>query len=139
MLMQSTGDVGMEWSDAVDCLPMKRLGIVAILTAGILAALLLVPPSGPRSLRTFDPDRVADLELDMWQAYYRKERLRLFRGLVTLLHEQNRYSWARALQAGFHLARQPPVSADMREGYDTVLPDLERVYTIQKGLVRREL
>jgi hypothetical protein len=55
---------------------------------GLLAALLAVTavvsiigvraPAGPRSLRVFDPDRMADLEARMWQAYYRKENLRLF-------------------------------------------------------------
>ena len=112
---------------------MKRLTVAAFLGAGVLLTFLLIPPSGPRSLRAFDPDRVADLELDMWQAYYRKERLRLFRGLVTLLHEQNRYSWAKALQAGFHLARAAARFGDLRDGYQTVLPDLERAYSIQKA------
>jgi hypothetical protein len=41
-------------------------------------------------VRAFQPDRLADLELDMWQAYYRDERLRLFRGLVTTPREQYR-------------------------------------------------
>ena len=31
-------------------------------------------PPGPRSLRAFDPDRTAALELDMWQAYYAKAK-----------------------------------------------------------------
>jgi hypothetical protein len=36
----------------------------------VLAAIALAffPPPGPRSLRTFDRDRTADLELEMWQA-----------------------------------------------------------------------
>jgi hypothetical protein len=89
-------------------------------------------PPGPRSLRVFDPDRMASLELDMWQAYYKKERLRLFRGLVTMLHEQNRYSWFRASQAGFHLARAAARFGDMRDDYERVLPDLERAYTIER-------
>jgi hypothetical protein len=111
---------------------MKRLVIAGVIAAGLLLTFLLIPPSGPRSLRAFDPERVADLELDMWQAYYRKERFRLFQGLVTLLHEQNRYSWAKALQAGFYLARAAARFGDLRDGYDTVLPDLERAYAIQK-------
>ena len=42
---------------------------------------------------------MADLELDMWQAYDRKERLRLFNGLVVTLREQYRYRWADAVRA----------------------------------------
>ena len=111
---------------------MTRLGLVALVLAIVLLGLVVIPPPGPRSLRTFEPDRVADLELDMWQAYYRKERVRLFRGLVTLLHNQNRYSWARSVQAGFHLARAAAQFGDMRSGYEAVLPDLERAYAIQR-------
>jgi hypothetical protein len=110
----------------------------AIALAGVLAlasVVLTVPPAGPRSLRMFDPDRVAALELDMWQAYYAKQNVRLFRGLVTLLHEQNRYSWARAGQAGFHLARAAARFGNLRADYQTVLPDLERAYAIQKAWV----
>ena len=41
-------------------------------------------------MRAFDPDRLADLEVRMWQAYYAKERSRLVGLLVTMLHEQYR-------------------------------------------------
>ena len=81
--------------------------------AGVAVVLLVavgfsfVPPSGPRSLRVFDPDRTADLELDMWQAYYDKRNVRLFADLVTLLHEQNRYSWATARTLRFRRSRWP--------------------------------
>ena len=83
-------------------------------------------------MRVFDADRLATLELDMWQAYYRKETLRLFRGLVITLHEQYRYSWAKATEAAFHLARAARTFSDLRSGYDVVLPDLERAYTIAR-------
>jgi len=68
---------------------MRRL-VAAVLVTVLVAAVALIPPSGPRSLRVFDPDREAALEVDIWQAYYAHENLRLFRGLVTLLHEQYR-------------------------------------------------
>ena len=89
-------------------------------------------PAGPRSLRVFEPQRTADLELRMWQAYYRKEKLRLFALLVTLLHEQNRYPWSKATVAGFHLARAAAVFGDARGDYDRVLPDLVRAYAIAR-------
>src|SRR5437762_8009892 len=44
----------------------------------------LMPPRGPRSLRRFDAERLADLEFGMWQAYYAKERLGLVRLLVEM-------------------------------------------------------
>jgi hypothetical protein len=92
------------------------------------AFVLLKPPSGPRSLRVFDPERMATLEVDMWQAYYRKENVRLFRGLLLTLHEQYRYSWAQAAVTGFYLARAAASFATMTSNYDRVLPDLERAY-----------
>src|SRR6476646_10756644 len=101
----------------------------AVLTAG---AFFFIAPSGPRSLRIFDPDRTADLELDMWQAYYDKRNVRLFTDLVTLLHEQNRYSWARATQAGFHLAHAAATFGNLRSEYEQVLPDLIAAYKIER-------
>ena len=94
--------------------------------------IFLATPEGPRSLRAFDPDRTAELELDMWQAYYAGRNVRLFTDLVTLNHDQYRYTWARAAHAGFHLARAASTFAKIRSDYDQVLPDLERAYAIAK-------
>lgn len=119
---------------------------LAAVTAAVLAYALTVPPPGPRSIRAFDPDRTANLELRMWQAYYGKERVRLFALLVTLLREQYHYPWTTAVREGFHLARAaaafgdmrcsaPPQGPDDRAGadacaaqYAAVLPDLETAY-----------
>lgn len=76
---------------------------------------------------------MADLELRMWQAYYAKERVRLFALLVTMLHEQNHYSWATATREGFHLARAAATFGDARAHYEIVLPDLENAYGIAKN------
>src|SRR5712671_7518711 len=85
---------------------LTRAGFLALgIAVAVLAVVLLKPPSGSRSLLVFDPNRMADLEVDMWQAYYRKENLRLLRGLVVTLREQYRYSWAQAAVTGFFLAR----------------------------------
>ena len=98
---------------------------------GVYFGAIRTPP-GPRSLRAFDPDRMADLELQMWQAYYRKEKARLFGLLVTMLHEQNRYPWSKAVRAGYHLARAAATFGDARGDYDRVLPGLERAYSIAR-------
>jgi hypothetical protein len=91
-------------------------------------ALALTPPRGPRSMRRFEPARLADLEVRMWQAYYAKERVRLFTLLVTMLREQYRYPWATASVEAFHLARAAATFADLKGNYDVVLPDLEAAY-----------
>jgi hypothetical protein len=98
-----------------------------------VAAFALTPPRGPRSMRQFNPSRLADLEVRMWQAYYAKERVRLFSLLVTMLREQHHYSWAVAAREGFHLARAAATFGDLRSNYDVVLPDLEAAYGIARS------
>ncbi|HEY7289886.1 MAG TPA: hypothetical protein VH583_08620 [Vicinamibacterales bacterium] len=105
-----------------------RKSWIALAVAAFVLAFVLTPPRGPRSMRQFDPVRLADLEVRMWQAYYAKERVQLFGLLVTMLHEQYRYSWATASIEGFHLARAAATFGDLRSGYDVVLPDLTAAY-----------
>jgi hypothetical protein len=105
-----------------------RVGVVVAVLAAFAIAFALTPPRGPRSMRQFNAVRLADLEVRMWQAYYAKERVRLFELLVTLLHEQYHYSWATATLEGFHLARAAATFSDLEEHYDVVLPDLEAAY-----------
>jgi hypothetical protein len=100
--------------------------------AAIYWAVAVRAPSGPRSLAVFDPDRLAELEVGMWQAYYGKEKFRLFRLLVEMLREQYHYSWQMAVRAAFHLARAASTFGDASGEYDRVLPDLEAGYTIAR-------
>jgi hypothetical protein len=102
--------------------------VVACVAAAVTAYALTAAPAGPRSIRVFDPDRTAALELEMWKAYYGKERVRLFRLLVTMLREQYHYSWTTAATEGFHLARAAATFGDATSQYETVLPDLEKAY-----------
>lgn len=104
---------------------------VPFLTVLIYAGCFVVP-AGPRSLRAFDPVRTADLELDMWKAYYDERNLRLFTDLVILTHEQNRYPWSKAARASFYLARAASTFAKARDNYERVLPDLETAYRIAR-------
>ena len=118
---------------------MTRLRRIAIAGAVVLAfaiAFAFTPPRGPRSMRVFNPDRLAALEVRMWQAYYAKERARLFALLVTMLHEQYRYSWATAAKEALHLARAAATFGDLKGGYDVVLPDLEAAYATAKSWLR---
>jgi hypothetical protein len=56
-------------------------------------------------MRQFDPDRLASLEVRMWQADDAGQRVTLFSLLTTMQHERYRYSWAAATVEAFHLAR----------------------------------
>jgi hypothetical protein len=111
---------------------VRRVLIAVLGSVVALAGIAVIPPSGPRTLRAFDADRMASLEVDMWQAYYAHENLRLFRGLVTMTHEQYRYPWGKSLRASFYLARAARTFGDSRSDYERVLPDLERAYSIAK-------
>jgi hypothetical protein len=105
-----------------------RLLVACLVVLAFLLTFALTPPRGPRSMRAFDADRLASLETRMWQAYYAKERARLFGLVVALLHEQYHYSWATATVQGFHLARAAATFGDATDHYEVVLPDLEAAY-----------
>jgi hypothetical protein len=107
---------------------MRRTVVVFLLLASFALAFALTPPTGARSLRLFDPDRVADLETGMWQAYDAKQQTRLFGLLVTLLHEQYHFSWARAATHGFRLARAAAAFGDLKGQPELVLPELEAAF-----------
>lgn len=109
-----------------------RWVLVVVALAAIYWAVAVRAPSQTRSLRRFDPDRLAELELGMWQAYYAKRHLTLFRLLVAMLREQYHYPWQKAAVAGYHLANAAATFGDATSDYDRVLPDLEKGYAIAR-------
>jgi hypothetical protein len=78
----------------------------------------------------FDPDRLADLEIAMWKAYYRRQPTRLFGLLIQGLREQARASWPRALAAAFFLTKGAARFARSTGDYDRFAPDIARGYRI---------
>ena len=104
---------------------MSRFRAVFLVACGIVAAFalafVLTPPRGARSMREFNPPRLADLEVRMWQAYYAKERLRLFGLLEVRVVRRDRHTFG-----------------DLRGGYDVVLPDLEAAYAKAKSWTKAE-
>jgi hypothetical protein len=112
--------------------------VACLILVAFALAFVLTPPRGARSMREFNSARLADLEVRMWQAYYAKQRTRLFALLVTTLREQYHYSWATATVEGFHLARAAATFGDLRGGYEVVLPDLEAAYTKAKSWTHAE-
>jgi hypothetical protein len=108
------------------------VGVLLAIFAGGTYEAFFDRPSGPRTLRAFDPDRTADLEVDMWRGYYAHENIRLFADLTTMLHEQNRYPWAEAAVAAYHLSRAASTFAETHTAYELLLPDLEAAYATAK-------
>lgn len=104
-------------------------------------------PTAPRWGRDFDPDRLARLELGMWKAYYRRQRLRLFGLLVLANREQAQASWPRALLAALYLARAAAGFGRATGDYERFAGDIARGYrtlglppgTDAEEVARREL
>lgn len=111
---------------------LRTLLALAIVLLAVAAYFVTAAPAGARSMKQFEPARLADLELRMWQAYYAKENVRLFGLLVTMLREQYRYSWLTATREAFYLARAAAAFGNARSGYEAVLPDLEAAYGIAR-------
>jgi hypothetical protein len=78
----------------------------------------------------FDPDRLAELETGMWQAYYRRQPARLFGLLVRGLREQAHASWPRALAASLLLTRAALGFARSTGDYDRFGPTIARAYRL---------
>jgi hypothetical protein len=127
----SSGEIGRKSRKTVGrALRIAAVVVVVLIAAG--AYVVTRAPAGPRTLKQFEPARLADLELRMWQAYYAKENVRLFALLVTMMREQYHYSWATATREAFHLARAAATFGNARSNYEEVLPDLEAGYTIAR-------
>ncbi len=114
-------------------IPPKRIWpkLLLLAIAGAIAyyGFIETPPGSP-SLRSFDPDRMASLEVDMWKAYDAKQNVQLFELLATQVHEQNRTTWAQAVRQAYYLAHAAATFADLQGHYEQVLPDLEAAYTM---------
>lgn len=54
---------------------------------------------------TFEPERLAHLEVEGWRAYYDHKWLRCLHLMVQLAHEQFGLSWAHAVQAAYFIIR----------------------------------
>src|ERR1051326_4022725 len=105
-----------------------RVFAAAAVVVAIAVAALVMPPSGPRTLKAFDPDETAALEVQMWQQYYSRQNVRLFLTLVRLTRNQFHYSWLTATRVSFHLARAAATFGTARDRYERVLPDLEAAF-----------
>jgi len=111
----------------------RRIAIAgAVVVVALAGYIVTAAPPGPRSMRNFDPHRVAQLELRMWQAYYARQNIRLFGLLVTMLREQYHYSWAMAAREAFHLARAAATFGDAHDNYEQVLPQIEAGYRVAR-------
>jgi hypothetical protein len=78
----------------------------------------------------FEPARLAALETRMWEAYYRRQPVRLFGWLVLALREQARVSWPRALRASLLPTRAAAGFARAGGDYERFAPGIGRAYRL---------
>ncbi len=126
----------------------RRIAVaLTLLASAILVCWFTTAPAGSPTLRQFDPNRMAELELQMWQAYYGKERIRLFALLVTLQQSLragfNPRTLARA-ELAWWVARRTPgenspdhVGVLMAEAY-ALMYEAPRAQVMRAALLRAE-
>jgi hypothetical protein len=98
----------------------------------LLAAWAAYDIYSPRktSLRDFDPDEVARLDMAMWRSYYSRQRVRLFAQACELLRTQYRLPFWRSNAVAYRAAKAAFVFKDghSRADYERALPDLLSFY-----------
>src|SRR5689334_24942476 len=97
-----------------------RLLMLALLGTVVYVGFFQLPPGAPEDGR-FDPDKLAVDEVDLWRASKIQEEFSIYTSAVVMLREQHRYSWFRAAQAGYYLARAASVFATLKQRYERVL------------------
>src|SRR5579862_8736128 len=83
-------------------------------------------------LRRFDGRRVGDLETGMWQSYYAHRPVRLYAGLVQVLHEQYHVPFWRACLGAYEAAKAAETfqRGQNRADYELTLPHLIQYYLL---------
>lgn len=98
----------------------------------VIVGWALIDLFGPwhSDLRRFDPVAIAQLETDMWRAYYDKEGFRLYRLLVAMLHDHQGFPYLRANYHAYLAARAAMVfkRGQGRTDYEKALPYLVDYY-----------
>lgn len=107
--------------------PFRTLVIVG--TGLLIYVAFFAVPAGPRTVREFDADQMAAFEVEVWKATDRDSSVDLIIAFTRMLHDEQRYTWARAFDAGYHLASATRTFAAVHSHYEQCVPDLEDAYT----------
>ena len=109
-----------------------RLIMLALVGTLVYAGFFHLPPGGPADGQ-FDPDKLAVDEVALWRAAQSQDEFSIYTSAVVMLREQHRYSWFRAAQAGYYMARAASTFSTLKTRYERVLPDLEDAAAIHKA------
>src|SRR5262249_10810417 len=107
--------------------PLALLALVGALSIALVANLLWPVRT---DIRTFDADRMARLDTDMWRSYYDRQPVALYFQLARLLRAEFHMTRARSYVTAFRAARAAFVfkRGHARADYERALPDLERYF-----------
>jgi hypothetical protein len=108
-----------------------RLVLMAALAVLVYMGFYTVPGNNP-SDTAFNPERLAAQEVAVWQSAQARQEVSTFVNTVLMQREQHRYSWVRACQVSYHLARAATQFANLRNRFERVLPDLEDAAAVEK-------
>jgi hypothetical protein len=112
--------------------------VLLALVGGLTYAGFFWVPEGPRRPAAFDPDKLAVYQLEVFEAYDKGADFGLFVAYTKLLREQNRYTWFKAADTGFHMARVSSALRNVHSHYEQLLPDLEYVYTVERDWLKAD-
>lgn len=85
-----------------------------------------------KNLKKFNPDKIAELDLNMWQAYYNHNFFKLFILLLRLNHESFGLDYLRTLQASYYSAFAA-INFRLNKGKEdskTIIKKLEKFFKI---------
>jgi hypothetical protein len=108
-----------------------RLVLLAALALLVYMGFFAVPGSNP-SETAFDPDLTANHEVALWQAAAAHDEFSAYVSVALFQRELHRYSWFRAAQSSYYLARAVTQFTTMTNRFERVLPDLEEAAKIEK-------
>lgn len=109
-----------------------RLIMLAALALGVYAVFFQIPMDR-RGVADFDPEMVAQRELEAWQASKSREEVGAFIAHVLHQRELHRYTWFRAARTGLDMARATTRFVELRGRYERVLPNLEAVAEVERA------
>jgi hypothetical protein len=109
-----------------------RLVVLAALALLVYMGFFAVP-GGNRSELAFDPELVATHEVAIWQAAQAHDEFAAYVNVALMQRELHRYSWFRATQASYYLARATTQFVNMTNRFERVMPDLEAAAAIEKS------
>lgn len=111
--------------------------LLTIITLGLVVyvGFYSVPPGEPGDGH-YDPDKLAAAEVAVWQSVQAREDFGVFFNMLPVEREAHRYSWFRAAQSSYYMARAATTFVGLRARYERVLPDLEDAAAVHKAWVK---